>query len=127
MGEKKNYKILFVEDEKNLLLLYRKEFEKEHYEILTATSAEEGLKILDENPDIDVVVLDIKMKGMSGLEALAKIARSRKDVGLIIATAYSSFQEDFTSWLADAYIVKSPDFISELKREVKRVLKEKKK
>lgn len=127
MDEKKTPKILFVEDEENLLLLYRKEFEKENYEILTATSAEEGLKILNKNPDIDIVVLDIKMKGMSGLEALAKIARSRKEVGLIIATAYSSFQGDFTSWLADAYIVKSPDFISELKREVKRIMEEKKK
>ncbi len=125
--EKKRPKILFVEDEKNLLLLYRKEFEKEDYEILTATSAEEGLEILDKQPDIDVVVLDIKMKGMSGLEALARIARSRKNIGLILATAYSSFQEDFTSWLADAYIVKSPDFISELKREIKRVLEEKRK
>ncbi len=125
--EKKRPKILFVEDEKNLLLLYRKEFEKEDYEILTATSAEEGLEILDREPDIDVVVLDIKMKGMSGLEALARIARSRKNIGLILATAYSSFQEDFTSWLADAYIVKSPDFISELKREIKRVLEEKRK
>ena len=119
-------KILFVEDEKNLLLLYKKEFEKENYEILTATSAEEGLEILEKNPDIDVVVLDIKMKGMSGLEALARIARTRKNIGLILATAYSSFQEDFTSWLADAYIVKSPDFISELKQEIKRVLEEKK-
>ena len=125
--EKKKPKILFVEDEKNLLLLYKKEFEKEDYEILTATSAEEGLEIIEKQPDIDVVVLDIKMKGMSGLEALARIARSRKNIGLILATAYSSFQEDFTSWLADAYIVKSPDFISELKREIKRVLEEKKK
>jgi len=125
--EKKRPKILFVEDEKNLLLLYRKEFEKENYEILTATSAEEGLDIIEKTPDIDVVVLDIKMKGMSGLEALARIARSRKNIGLILATAYSSFQEDFTSWLADAYVVKSPDFISELKREVKRVLEEKRK
>lgn len=125
--ENKKPKILFVEDEKNLLLLYKKEFEKEDYEILTATSAEEGLNILEKHPDIDIVVLDIKMKGMSGLEALARIARSRKNIGLILATAYSSFQEDFTSWLADAYIVKSPDFISELKREIKRVLEEKRK
>ncbi len=123
----KRKKILFVDDEKNLLLLYKKEFEKEDYEVLTATSAEEGLALLEENPDIDIVVLDIKMRGMSGLEALARIARERKDIGLVLSTAYSSFQEDFTSWLADAYIVKSPDFITELKMEIKRILEEKRK
>lgn len=115
-------KLLFVDDEKNVRLMYEKVFSQEGYEVLTAESGEKALEILQQDPTIDLVVLDIKMKGMSGLEAMQRILQEHPDLPVILCTAYSSFQEDFTSWLADAYVVKSPD-LSELKAAIREVLK----
>ncbi len=115
-------KILIVDDEDSIRFLYRQELEDEGYEVVEAASGEEALKVLEENPDIDLVVLDIKMKAMSGLEALQHIVKDKKNLPVILCTAYSSYQDDFSSWLADSYIIKSPD-LTELKNEIKRLLK----
>jgi len=69
----------------------------------------------------DLVVLDIKLRSESGLDILQRITREFPNVPVVLCSAYVSFQNDYTSWLADGYIVKSsnPD---ELVREVKDVL-----
>ena len=122
MKEKeKRAKILFVDDDKNIRLLYEKVFSEEGYKVLLAESGEKALELLKENEDIDLVVLDIKMKGQSGLETLQHIVKEKRKLPVILCSAYSSFQDDFTSWLADAYVVKSPD-LSELKFEIKKAL-----
>ncbi|NPA15597.1 MAG: response regulator [Deferribacteres bacterium] len=115
-------KILIVDDEDSIRFLYRQELEDEGYEVVEAASGEEALRVLEENPDIDLVVLDIKMKAMSGLEALQHIVKNKRNLPVILCTAYSSYQDDFSSWLADSYIIKSPD-LTELKNEIKRLLK----
>ena len=126
MEEKgKRAKILFVDDDKNIRLLYEKVFSEEGYEVLLAESGEKALEVLKENEDIDLVVLDIKMKGQSGLEPLQHIVKEKRKLPVILCSAYSSFQDDFTSWLADAYVVKSPD-LSELKFEIKKALEKRK-
>ncbi len=122
--EGKKYKILFVDDDPNIRLLYETVFTKEGYEVLLAESGEEGREIVDKIPDIDLVVLDIKMKGESGLQTLQQLVKEKKKIPVIICSAYSSYQDDFTSWLADAYVVKSPD-LSDLKMEIKRLLSRK--
>ncbi len=121
MQEKKKPKVLFVDDDKNIRLLYEKVFTEEGYDVLLAESGEKALEILEQNEDIDLVVLDIKMKGQSGLETLRHIVKEKRKLPVILCSAYSSFQDDFTSWLADAYVVKSPD-LSELKFEIKKAL-----
>ncbi len=69
----------------------------------------------------DLVVLDIKLRSESGLDILQRITREFPNVPVVLCSAYVSFQNDYTFWLADGYIVKSsnPD---ELVREVKDVL-----
>ncbi len=119
--EQKKPKILFVDDDPNIRLLYETVFKKEGYDVLLAESGEQGRAIIDETPDIDLVVLDIKMKGESGLKTLQQLVKEKRNIPVIICSAYSSYQDDFTSWLADAYVVKSPD-LTDLKREIKRLL-----
>ena len=118
--------ILFVDDEDNIRLLYKTAFEKEGYDVLLAKSGEEALQILEKDKDIDLIVLDIKMKGMSGLDTLQKIVKEELKIPVILSTAYVSYQEDYMSWFADAYVVKQAD-LTELKNEIKRLLKEKRK
>ncbi|RKY98441.1 MAG: response regulator [Candidatus Hydrothermota bacterium] len=123
MGERK-YKILFVDDDPNIRLLYKTVFSKEGYEVMLAESGEDARKMVQENDDIDLIVLDIKMKGESGLKTLQHLVKEKGNIPVILCTAYSAYQDDFTSWLADAYVVKSPD-LQDLKREIQRLLKRK--
>lgn len=115
-------KVLIVDDEANLRLLYRKELEELGYEVLDAATAEEGVRAFEsEHPDL--VVLDVRMPGMNGLEAMARILDRDRRVPIILNTAFDSYRDDFTSWAADAYVTKSPD-TTELKQTIKRLLEE---
>jgi len=121
----KQEKILFVDDDKNMRLLYEKVFSKEGYGVILAASSEEALDIIAKGEKIDLIVLDIKMKGQSGLELLENLAKEKNKIPVILCTAYSSYQDDYASWFADSYVVKSPD-LSELKKEIRRLLEKKK-
>lgn len=116
--------VLVVEDEDNLRFLYQKELREEGYAVLTASSAEEAIKELNES-NVDLVILDLKLKGMTGLEALEEMLLKKRDLKVVINTAYSSYKDDFSSWLADAYLVKTSD-LQELKDTVKTLLQEEK-
>ena len=121
MDEKKK-KLLIADDEENILILYKLEFEEEGYEVLTAPSALEALKLIDsEKPDL--LIMDICMPEMDGIEALGKILSKNNKLPVILNSAYSSYKVNFMSWCANAYVVKSSD-LTELKETVTRVLKE---
>lgn len=64
-------KILYVDDEKVNLILFEINF-KEHFDVLTARDGFEGLDVLDKNQDVLVVISDMKMPGMNGLEFINK-------------------------------------------------------
>lgn len=113
-------RILVVDDERDIRYLYASELEEEGYEVDTAGTGTDAAKLL-ETQSYDLVVLDIQMKGESGLQILQKIVRKRTDLPVILCTAFSCYKEDFSSWLADAYVVKSSD-LSELKQEIARLL-----
>ncbi len=113
-------KILIVDDEPGLRLLYSDELQDEGYEVVTAANCTAAAKLL-ETEKIDLVVLDIQIKQESGLEMLQKIVREHKELPVILCSAYNCYKDDFSSWLADAYIVKSSD-LGELKQEIARQL-----
>jgi DNA-binding response OmpR family regulator len=113
-------RILIVEDERSLRLLYQRELEHEGHEVLTAANAAEGLKIVEsENPDL--VVLDIRMPGMDGLDAMSRILEKRPRLPVILNSAYASYKDNFMSWAADAYVIKSGD-TTELRATIRDVL-----
>lgn len=112
--------ILIVEDEKNQRLLYEEELKLEGYEIMTAADGKEALeKVQEQLPDI--IVMDINMPRMDGIETMGKILSKSKKVPIIINTAYSNYKNNFMSWAADAYIVKSSD-LTELKDKIRELL-----
>ncbi len=116
--------LLVVDDDPSLNELYRLELEDEGYRVLTAVNGQEALDRLRAEP-ADLVVLDIRMEGMDGLETLAEIFKVRRELPVVINTAYSNFKTDFGTWSADAYVVKSSD-LSELKTRVREVLRRRK-
>ncbi len=115
------FNILVVDDEDSIRILYRSELEDEGYQVTCASDGASALKVLRGSDPVHLVVLDIKLKGESGLQLLQEITRSHRQVPVILATAYGSFKDDFSSWLADAYVVKSSN-LAELKAEVAKVL-----
>ena len=117
--------ILLVEDDENQRLLYEQELMHEGYEVVTASNGKEALeKVQEKLPDI--VIMDINMPKMDGIEAMGRILGKNKEIPVIINTAYSNYKDSFMSWAADAYIVKTSD-LSELKEKIKEVLAKKSK
>ena len=87
------------------------------------SAAEDGVAAFAavENGRFDLVVLDIKMPGMDGIQTLNEIKKIDKDQHVILCSAYGEFKQDFSSWVSDAYVVKSAD-MRELKETIKNVL-----
>ncbi|HPN29974.1 MAG TPA: response regulator, partial [bacterium] len=87
----------------------------------TYTNGKEAVeKVLSEKPDL--VILDIQMPGINGIETLDEILTYNKQLPIILHSAYSNYKDNFMSWAADAYIVKSSN-LDELKKQIIKILK----
>ena len=113
-------KILIVDDEEVIRMLYGEELEEEGYEVITAGSGH-GLMEMIERDKPDLVILDIKMAEHDGLDLLQEIRKDFYNIPVILCSAYSSFRGDLKSIAADYYVVKSAD-LSELKQKIKMAL-----
>jgi CheY-like chemotaxis protein len=116
--------VLIVDDEANQRRLYQEELTDEGYLVKLAENGKEALESIAELPP-DLVVLDIRMPVMDGLEALGEIIGKERNIPVIIHSAYSSFKDDFISWAADGFVVKSAN-LAELKRKIRELLDKKK-
>jgi len=112
--------ILVVDDDEAIRTLLQEELEEEGYKVLIATNARDALKMVASEA-LDLVILDIRMPGMDGLEALPRILGIKEGLPVIMNTAYSQYQDSFMSWAADAYVVKSSD-LTELKEKIKELV-----
>jgi DNA-binding response OmpR family regulator len=112
--------ILVVDDDEAIRNLLTEELEDEGYKVLIATNARDALKMVASEA-LDLVILDVRMPGMDGLEALPRILGIKEGLPVIMNTAYSQYQDSFMSWAADAYVVKSSD-LTELKDKIKELV-----
>ena len=112
--------ILVVDDEDHIRRLYEKELSEEGYQVRTATTGEEAVRLAESQPP-DLVILDIKLEDQDGLEILGDLKRISQNTPIILNSAYSTYKSDFQSWLADAYLVKSPN-LDELKKKIKELV-----
>ena len=113
-------KILVVEDNESLRVLYHDELSEAGYEVILAANGREATKHLEkEKPNL--IILDIVMPVMDGTEALGRIIKKHRDIPVILNTSYPSYRNDFMSWGADAYVVKSGD-LEELKGKIREIL-----
>jgi DNA-binding response OmpR family regulator len=115
-------KILVVDDEENIRLLYKEELTDAGYEVDTAKDAMDAdKKIPVFRPDL--ITLDIKMPGMDGLEYLRKFREKDKQTPVVLCTAYQDYKKDFKVWASEAYVVKSFN-LDHLKATIKEVLEQ---
>jgi two-component system, response regulator, stage 0 sporulation protein F len=99
-------KILFADDEESIRMLYKEEFEDRGHEVVLAGSGEEALKKYAETSP-DILVIDIKMPGMDGIELLQRIREHSRDIPVILCTAYGEYKQNLETWASDDYVVKS--------------------
>lgn len=115
-------KILVIEDDVRLQKLLTDELGEEGYAIEVASDGKAALALLKDaqlNPDL--IILDLRMPKMDGLETMGHMLKARVNAPIIIHSAYSSYREDVLAMAADAYVVKSHD-LSELKHKIHELL-----
>ena len=112
--------ILVVDDEEHIRRLYEAELAEEGYSVITAATGKEALEKLGESLP-DLVIMDIKMPGINGIETIQKMLAKDSTIPVIINTAYSSYKDSFLAWSADEYVVKSSD-LTELKEKVRKLI-----
>jgi len=115
-------KILVVDDEKNILKLYKAELEDEGYTVVTANSGKEAIEMFHRE-DPDLVTLDIMMPDIDGIQVLRQLKQEKPQVPVIMLTAYD-YRDDFSVWVSDAYVVKSSDLVS-LKTTIRQIVEKK--
>lgn len=113
-------RVLIVDDEEHIRTLYTLELEDEGYEVLSLESGKD-LKNHIRSFQPDVIILDIKMVDVSGLDVLQEVRTEFYDLPVILCSAYGSYKGDIKSIAADYYVVKSSD-LTELKKKIKTAL-----
>ena len=109
-------KILVVDDEEHIRLLYSEELSEAGHEVVTAVDGYKLTERIDrEKPDL--VILDIKMIDYNGLDLLQEIRNKFYNLPVILCTAYDTFKDDIKSIAADFYVIKSFD-LTELKKKI---------
>lgn len=115
--------VLCVDDEQNILNALKRLLRKDGYRLLTASSGNEGLKILEEN-DVDLVISDQRMPEMSGTEFLARVKEQHPDALRIVLTGYTDV-DCITESINKGYIYKfflKPWNDQSLRLEIKQAL-----
>ena len=116
-------KILVVDDEKNVRVLFERILAKEGYEVECAASGSEAIDKLANN-SFDLVVTDLKMEGIDGLDLIRKGKRTNQALPFILISGYGTAQTAVSAAQegADVYLMKPID-MKDLKLAVKRALR----
>jgi len=113
-------KILCVDDDLGLLRLYQEELSEEGYKVILAKDGKQAMeKFKEEKPQ--AVVMDIRMPIMDGIETMNSMLGKDRQIPIILNTAFPQYRENFMTWAAEAYVIKSSD-LTELKQKIREVL-----
>ena len=114
--------ILIVDDEQSYRQLLSLVFESDGHNIRTATNGREALRLLHDEP-ADVVISDVRMPDMDGIEMLSSVRETQPDLGVVLMTAFASVETAREAFKlgADDFIQKPFD-VEELKLIVKKTL-----
>ncbi len=112
--------ILIVDDELNIRTLYSEFLKQNGYEVELAENGEKALEIA-RSKKVDIIILDIELEETSGLEVLKQIKAENPQIPIVLNSAYAVYKNDFSSWVADDYILKSSD-LSILKSKIEEMV-----
>jgi two-component system, response regulator, stage 0 sporulation protein F len=111
-------RVLVVDDDIRIQQLLMEELEEDGYQVSIASNGKDALSLLATDPEKpDLVILDLRMPKMDGLETIGFMLKLKLNLPVIIFSAYSSYRNDPLAKAADAYVVKSSD-LSDLKVKI---------
>ena len=120
----KKISILIVDDEKELLEMYREFFETDGFEVTTASSAREGFEAYRNNLDIRLIISDSTMCGMSGIEFLKALKAGYQTIPVFyLATGAFEQSEEYIKSLGGHGLVLKPFDLDEILVKIKKDLK----
>ncbi len=107
----KPYKVMVIDDEPEVCSILKQFLESLGYHVITALNGKEGLELISRNA-VDVLILDLNMPGMHGLEVLNKVKSQYPEIVVIILTGFPSIETAVQSMKLGAfdYLVKPIDF-----------------
>jgi len=114
--------ILLIENNNNLLYLYKKELSDLGYRVIVSPSGEQALPILN-GENVDLIVFEIQPTANQEFQTLEKMLNIKENLKIVINTTSGIYKNDISSRLAHAYLIKSSD-LSELKVTIDELLKE---
>lgn len=109
----KTLKLLFVEDELDLIEIITDTLDKLDANFLTASNGKEALQLLENNEDISAIITDINMPVMNGIDMISKIRKSGNDIPIIVMSAHTEndYKEKAKNLGVEHYLLKPFDFI----------------
>jgi CheY-like chemotaxis protein len=128
MNEKSRYSnqpvLLIAEDDETSFMLLKAYLSKGNYKILRAVNGKQSIELLEKNPDISLILMDLKMPVMDGYEATREIKKSHPGIPIIAQTAYALSGDNQKAIEAgcDDYVTK-PINKEELLDKIERTLK----
>jgi len=119
---RRNKTILVIDDEKSMQECLEIIFNKEGYSVLSAGNGSEGLRLF-ENNQVDLIIQDLKMPGLSGTDLLRAIRERDESVPVIVITAYSTWDTAVEAMRLGAYgYIKKPFENDNIKSVVERAI-----
>ena len=120
--QKKKYHILVAEDEENTRRATLRSLQLAGYYVEGAANGSEAIKNLNEN-DFDLLLLDIRMPDMDGIEVMKRLEKTGRSIPIIILTAYATLESAITAVKAGAvdYLIK-PQHIQEILAAIEKAL-----
>ncbi|MCX7956332.1 MAG: response regulator, partial [Endomicrobia bacterium] len=117
-------KILIAEDEELLLDAFSNALKKRNYDVIGVSTGNEAIEYIKNNK-VDLVILDIKLPDISGLQVLENIRKILPEVPIIMCTAYDTFKTDYQIWANQVsdYIVK-PIVLEDVEVKIKKIFNE---
>ncbi len=108
MGNAKRYKILVVDDDNISVILLTNYLKNIDADFIIARNGEEAIELFNQNADVDLILMDIKMPKLNGLEATKQIKAKNPIVKIIAETAFAMVDDERKALEAgcDAYITK---------------------
>src|SRR5208337_4084174 len=117
-------RVLIVDDEEQMRELLAKVLEKNGYQVMTAGDGGQALTLLEKEP-MDLVVTDVRMPGLDGMEALKAIKELNPEIVVIIMTAFGSIDQAVQAVKEGAYdYINKPFKIDEMLLTIKKALEE---
>ena len=118
--------VMIVDDEVPFVETMAKRLKKRDLQVISATSGQEAMDKLDTNRNLDVVILDVKMPGMDGMDALREIKRLQPLVEVIMLTGHATVETAIEGMKIGAYdYLMKPCEIEKLMEKVEEATKKK--